>query len=52
MSEAEKLLACAKLLKKYCDKHCFYTTGICEGCVFDKDGELCPIGDPPADWKV
>lgn len=54
MNEKEKLLACAKLIKKHCDKHCFYNNdGYCKGCVFAKEGEACPFGDPvPADWEV
>ena len=54
MPEKEKLLACAKLIKKHCEKLCFYENedGLCH-CVYVKEGETCPFGDTaPYDWEV
>ena len=49
----KNLVLAARLIKNHCDKHCFYNSGDCTGCVFAQKGECCPFGDPvPADWEV
>lgn len=48
-----ELLNAARLIKRHCDQHCFYTYGDCDGCVFAEHGECCPFdGSVPADWDV
>lgn len=52
----EKLIvSAARLLRKYCDVHCFYENdGVCTGCVFMEGNECCPLetGSLPADWRL
>lgn len=52
----KEILAAAVLLKENCDNHNFYAndSNLCEGCVFAKVGECCPIdgGGVPADWDL